>query len=94
MSTYQTWDLLAQHQIEFQKSIAKRKVTRVNGWRMDQLGSGPRYRSGMGYSSPMVPGGHCWAHYCRPEELQAWRDHLWKGSLEVEAPLRCDNLGL
>lgn len=94
LTKFQAWDLLAQDQIDFQKSIANRKVTRTNGWRMDNVRSGPRDSSRMGSLCPMVPGGHRWAHYCRPEELLAWRDHLWKESLEVEVPLRCGDLGL
>lgn len=95
-ANHQAWDFLAQKQIEFQNSLAERKVVRGKAWRKDQLrlAKGHRYRPRQGYSIPSVPGGHRWAHYCRPQELQVWRDHLYKDSLEIEGPLRCDDLGL
>ena len=92
----QLGDLLAQSQIEFQNSIANRKVIRGKAWRKDYLKSDTRYgyRPQKGYLIPAVPGGHKWAHYCSPQELQVWRDHILKDSLEEEGPLRCADLEL
>ena len=94
LANQQSWDSMAQQQIDFQNSIANRKTIRGKAWRKHYFRSEIRYRHRKGQLLPSVPGGHKWAHYCRPEELQAWRDHLWKGSLEVEVPLRCDDLGI
>ena len=91
---HQPWDLMAQQQLEFQKSIANRKSVRGKGWRKELLRHDFSLSPNRGYSVPMAPGGHRWAHYLRPPELQAWRDHLSKGSRDVEGPLRCDDIGL
>lgn len=46
------------------------------------------------YSIPKVPGGHKWGHHCRPSELQAWKDYLFRHTREKECSLRCGELGL
>ena len=76
MANHQPWDLMAQKQIEFQNSIVNRKSIRSKSWRKSQFRPAYSSRSPQGYPVPMIPGGHRWAHYCRPAELQAWRDHL------------------
>ena len=93
-SQFSSWDRLTQSQIEFQHRIVNRKACRGKAGRKALVRQDVRDRPPRGYGIPMVPGGHRWAHYCSPQELQMWRDHILKDSQEEEGPLRCADLDL